>query len=268
MAEATGCSDHPCDGCTRCTRGQCCRRDRPLPPLGDWEGPIYGELGVLAVDEDGQQVQCHICGGSFRSVGVHAVQAHQVSAREYKAIFGLRLGTALVAPESLARLQARPIDHLRPYWEYAADKVRSLTAEQRNTERHWALEARRDPVNRARWQALSRQFASAAQKRVQTLRQDPQWAAEWRRRYQQGRGQMGRTPRPCIVCDTPFPSQTGRRTCSDACEAAARSRTARGRPVSSDASSPSGSRTRRSLVWSNAMSARSAWTRSATPATV
>jgi predicted nucleic acid-binding Zn ribbon protein/DNA-binding CsgD family transcriptional regulator len=234
MAEAEGCSDHPCDNCARCLRGQCCRYDRPLPALGDWEGQIYGELGVLAADEDGQQVQCHVCGGSFRSVGVHAVQAHQLSAREYKAIFGLRLGTALVAPESRARLQARPIDHLRPYWERAAENIRSLTPERRNTERHWALEARRDPANRARWQALSQRYAPEAQKRVQMLRQDPQWAAEWRRRYRQGRGQLGRTPRPCIVCGTAFPSQTGRRTCSDVCEAAARSRTARGREVSSE----------------------------------
>jgi hypothetical protein len=32
-----------------------------LPELGQWDGPIYGELGVLAVDLDDSRVQCHAC---------------------------------------------------------------------------------------------------------------------------------------------------------------------------------------------------------------
>jgi hypothetical protein len=39
------------------------RRTLPLdqlPELGDWDGPVFGELGVLA--EDGVLLQCHACG--------------------------------------------------------------------------------------------------------------------------------------------------------------------------------------------------------------
>ena len=32
-----------------------------LPALGEWDGPVHGELGVLAVDEN-DQAQCHVCG--------------------------------------------------------------------------------------------------------------------------------------------------------------------------------------------------------------
>jgi hypothetical protein len=31
-----------------------------LPKLGDWDGPIHGQLGVLATD--GDKVECHVCG--------------------------------------------------------------------------------------------------------------------------------------------------------------------------------------------------------------
>ncbi len=37
-----------------------------LPELGAWEGPIHGEPGVLA--SDGDRVQCHACGGWYKSV--------------------------------------------------------------------------------------------------------------------------------------------------------------------------------------------------------
>jgi hypothetical protein len=33
-----------------------------LPALGEWDGPVHGELGVLAVDELEDRVQCHVCG--------------------------------------------------------------------------------------------------------------------------------------------------------------------------------------------------------------
>jgi hypothetical protein len=148
---------------------QCCHRDRSLPTLGDWPGPIHGEPGVLAFDADGKLAQCHACGANFRSMSVHAVQAHDLSAREYKAIFGFRFRTAVWSPESQARLHARLLDHLRPYRATAGEQMQSMTPEQLAIERHWALEARRDPANLARRQALGRQFAPRAQKRVQDL---------------------------------------------------------------------------------------------------
>jgi len=56
------CDGHACDACTVCRTGACCRRDRPdyvLPELGAWNGPLFGRLGVLALDD--AQAECHIC---------------------------------------------------------------------------------------------------------------------------------------------------------------------------------------------------------------
>jgi hypothetical protein len=38
----TACTDHPCDGCGVCRRGQCCRGDNPARQvhLGDWDGAV------------------------------------------------------------------------------------------------------------------------------------------------------------------------------------------------------------------------------------
>jgi hypothetical protein len=108
-ASVTGtevCVGHPCDSCWRCRRGVCCRRDNPnwrRPQLGDWDGAIYGELGVLTAEEDGERLVCHACGQAYRSLGAHVVQAHQLLAFEYKAIFGLRATTSLLAPVLVER---------------------------------------------------------------------------------------------------------------------------------------------------------------------
>jgi hypothetical protein len=101
------CKGHKCDNCKTCQRGRCCRRDNPhyqLPKLGEWGGPIYGELGVLI--DDGEKCECHICGGWFLSVGKHARTAHDVLAREYKALFGLRSRRGILADAQRARLRA------------------------------------------------------------------------------------------------------------------------------------------------------------------
>lgn len=45
------------------------RPRQPLPELGDWDGPIYGQLGVLATD--GQRVECHMCGRWYKLLPSH-----------------------------------------------------------------------------------------------------------------------------------------------------------------------------------------------------
>ena len=42
-----------------------------LPGPGEWDGPVFGELGVLAVD--GDRVRCHACGRWYRSLAAHVV---------------------------------------------------------------------------------------------------------------------------------------------------------------------------------------------------
>ena len=264
MASAAGaCVGHPCDGCWRCRKGVCCRRDDPgwrRPQLGDWDGHVYGELGVLAVDEDGQRLMCHACGQTYRNLGAHVVQAHQLLAFEYKAIFGLRTSTSLLAPVLVERHRQRHLATLSRYWAQASEVARSLTSEQRSAYalgRTWALEARRDPVNRQRWHELiqrasagaraaresgrtwwldPRAYAALGRARVAELRADPEWVARWREKYEAGRAHsrdprqtLGHEPKPCIVCGAPVMQVTGRSTCSDECEFEARSR--RGRRV-------------------------------------
>jgi hypothetical protein len=80
------CTDHPCDNCTVCRRGLCCRADNPTRParLAGWDDPIYGELGVL--ESDGDRVCCHACGGWY-VLGSHAFAAHGLTAEIYKIVF-------------------------------------------------------------------------------------------------------------------------------------------------------------------------------------
>jgi hypothetical protein len=102
------CKGHPCDNCATCQKGRCCRRDNPnykLPELGSWEGPVYGALGK--VDRDGNKVECHCCGEWFVSVGNHAWMAHDLLAKEYKAIFGLRMSTSLAGEAHSKQLHER-----------------------------------------------------------------------------------------------------------------------------------------------------------------
>ena len=255
------CAGHPCDGCWRCRKGVCCRRDDPSwrrPQMGDWDGFIYGELGVLVAEEDGNRLVCHACGQAYRNLGSHAVQGHQLLAFEYKAIFGLRATTSLLAPVLAERHRQQHLATLSQFWERASEVARSLTPEQRSAYargRTWALEARRDPANRQQWQELiqraqagaraaraagrrwwrdPRAFAALGRARHAELRQDPAWVARWREKYEAGRARsrdprqaLGHTPKPCIVCGVPVTQATGRSTCSDRCEFEARSRKGR-----------------------------------------
>lgn len=107
------CKGHRCDNCATCKKGRCCRKDNPqysLPGLGEWDGRIYGELGVL--NDDGEKVECHCCGEWFVSLGHHVLYIHDLTPKEYKSIFGLRLSEGLVSPERHATLGRSHADHL------------------------------------------------------------------------------------------------------------------------------------------------------------
>jgi hypothetical protein len=83
---SVSCPDHPCDGCYLCRRRRCCRQDRPdFPRFGDWTQPIYGELGVLTVDEDDKLI-CHVCGKPYHSLDHHARLAHDLWPEEYQLV--------------------------------------------------------------------------------------------------------------------------------------------------------------------------------------
>lgn len=63
---------------------------------------MFGDLGVIV--SDGVRVQCHVCGRWYKGVGSHAVKAHDMSADDYRAKFGLRYTTSLLGEESTAKL--------------------------------------------------------------------------------------------------------------------------------------------------------------------
>jgi hypothetical protein len=71
-----------------------------LPPYR-YERPAYGSFGELLVV--GAKVICHICGRQYKSVAVHAVQAHGITADEYREAFGLARGHALEGPSTRRR---------------------------------------------------------------------------------------------------------------------------------------------------------------------
>lgn len=75
----------------------------PTPELRPYryDGPIFGSFGNLRVV--GDRVECHICGRLYRSVGVHATQAHGLPADEYREVFGLARSHALEGPATKAR---------------------------------------------------------------------------------------------------------------------------------------------------------------------
>lgn len=112
VADEGCCAGHLCDQCVWCRKGQCCRQDNPgyrLPTLGDWDGPIYGQLGQREII--GDTITCHICGESYRALGRHVWAKHNVTAEEYKHLFGLST-RGLVAPVTREKLQKKTPEQL------------------------------------------------------------------------------------------------------------------------------------------------------------
>lgn len=170
------CRGHPCDNCATCRRGRCCRRDNPnyrLPELGAWEGPIYGELGVL--NDDGTMQECHCCGEWFVALGVHAYHMHDLTAREYRAIFGLR-ATRKLAGEELRRKQSRVNGRRLVAAQPERSALLDLTPEQRSFQARQPrrLESRGDPhVQEQRNAALHKARATQRQLRAAGKLQAP-----------------------------------------------------------------------------------------------
>lgn len=65
-------------------------------PLKPYEGG-HGFVGVVLQTEDGTKLQCHVCGGLFRSLASHIQLAHEITAKEYRKKFSLMHNTALVS---------------------------------------------------------------------------------------------------------------------------------------------------------------------------
>lgn len=136
MATEGPCAGHFCDNCAICRKGRCCRRDNPdyrLPTIGEWDGPIYGEIGVLA--EDGDKVECHCCGERFVSLPSHIVWKHDLNSDEYRAIFGLNRHRALLgkaARERRSQWAASRTEFNAAMLEKAREILETVTPEQKS----------------------------------------------------------------------------------------------------------------------------------------
>lgn len=150
------CIGHECDNCSTCRRGRCCRRDNPnykLPELGSWSGTIYGQLGTFTEDMNG--VQCHCCGEFFQSLGTHAWQKHNLTAKEYRAVFGLRARRSLITAGLHLRLQASAVErreillnNIKPGGGLTPEQISAL-----RTGAHRRLEVSQDKTYQASMQA-------------------------------------------------------------------------------------------------------------------
>lgn len=115
--------------------------------------PIHGELGVLR--DDGEKVQCHVCGEWFGHLGGHAAHAHGLGADEYRRRFGLMRKTKLGGPAWLAMRRQIGADHLKAAPNPRRERVKSMSTEERRAEqsnRAWRAEHERTktPPDRTR----------------------------------------------------------------------------------------------------------------------
>ncbi|WP_061294140.1 MucR family transcriptional regulator [Herbidospora cretacea] len=62
------------------------------------DGDVHGRIGELACDEVTGEVQCHLCGRSFRALGSH-IRVHDLTADAYREAFGLFATKALTSQE-------------------------------------------------------------------------------------------------------------------------------------------------------------------------
>lgn len=130
---SSACSDHPCDRCPRCEAGECCGADvidANLPEQGSWPAPAHAPVGEIRTTEDGRLV-CHVCGEAFHGLYRH-LTAHNLTAEEYRAYFGLKV-TEPLASETMreARRLLTP-EATEENAERLAQWRQAFTAEQRS----------------------------------------------------------------------------------------------------------------------------------------
>lgn len=160
---------------------------------------MFGTIAVLW--DDGDRAECHVCGERFQHLGHHVWAAHDLTADEYRAIFGLASTTGLIGP--------------------ALRKVRQADAIAREIWRNCP------PVE---WTPEQRRYF----RRRHTLATEVKRRRGWRD-AQRRKGQARRVERFCKVCGNgPLDNKRRTVTCSPKCSARALSAAAT-RPLTSRA---------------------------------
>lgn len=83
----------------------------PLKPVTRGRG--FGFYGTVAMTEDREYLQCHICGNLYASLGGH-LRRHKVTATKYKKMYGLGITTALVSEPLRESLRKNSVRILTP----------------------------------------------------------------------------------------------------------------------------------------------------------
>lgn len=92
---------------------------------------VYGQVGVVAIDEASATVQCAMCGRWLNTVsGAHLTKRHGITVGEYRERYGLGLRTVLEAPQrrqqrresTLERMKREP--NLQRLLEQGAEQAR------------------------------------------------------------------------------------------------------------------------------------------------
>ena len=104
----------------------------PLKPVEDG----FGYLGTLAQTQDSELVQCHICGGLYNNLGIHAYFKHGVKAKEYRERFQLGKTTPLCSDKWSEKCKSDKVK----MWESMSESDREARKElmrnaQKQTER-------------------------------------------------------------------------------------------------------------------------------------
>ncbi|MCB0067039.1 MAG: MucR family transcriptional regulator [Caldilineaceae bacterium] len=76
---------------------------KPLAPRPQ-ANPALPPYGQMIYDDDGERVQCHVCGAFYRALG-HHVESHGMSAAQYRAEYDIARKQTLNAPSITARLR-------------------------------------------------------------------------------------------------------------------------------------------------------------------
>lgn len=74
----------------------------PLKEVPKTKG--FGYYGVIALTEDRNMMQCHICGNTYKSVSLH-IRGHTISTQEYKEEFQLAASTSLIGEGTREKYQ-------------------------------------------------------------------------------------------------------------------------------------------------------------------
>jgi len=136
--------------------------------------PAFGTIGVLAVEDGGARVQCHMCGRWWSHLGCHTTRAHGVTPEEYKTQFGLMSGTGLVSPVLAERRRQHATE--QRLWETdGSGDFQDATPEQRAS---WPHRPNRAEYFGSEGDKRRRRAASESAKRVNATRvgpRNPNW---------------------------------------------------------------------------------------------